>query len=269
MLTVGLSVYSKSDASYFKDCMDSIYHSQKLKPNKIFIAYDGYVSVEIEKLVVSYQNERLPIKIFRNSENQGLTVVLNEMISKCDTKYFARMDTDDISEPERFNEQINFLENNTAVDILGTCGVDIDKNNQILGHRKVPTEFEDIRKLLPLLNPVIHPSVVFRTKSIKKIGGYNTKYRTSQDYALWFESIAQGLIIHNLPASLIRYRTDENYQDRKGWNYRYNDIKIKWEGIPKIDKRMRVRAYALIPLLIYLIPSTLFRTLKKLDPRNL
>jgi glycosyltransferase EpsE len=269
ILTVGLSLYSKSDAAYFKESFESIYHSQKLKPDEIFIVYDGYVSVEIEKLVIRYQNEGIPIKIFRNSVNKGLTISLNKMISKCETKYFARMDTDDISEPERFSEQVNFLENNKSIDILGTCGVDIDKNNLVLGHRKVPSEFKDICKILPLVNPVIHPSVMFRMESLLTIGGYDAKYRTSQDYALWFESVAQGLKIHNLSTSLIRYRTDWTYLERKGWNYRWNDVKIKWEGIPKIDKRITLRVYALVPLLIYLIPHVFFRRLKKIDIRNL
>lgn len=267
-LTVGLSLYSKSDAIYLKDCFESIYHYQKLKPDKIFITYDGYVTEEVKELVSTYQKEGIPLKIFRNSENKGLTLSLNNMISKCETKYFARMDTDDISESERFSEQINFLEKNPLIDILGTCGVDIDKNNLVIGQRKVPSEFRDICKILPILNPVIHPSVMFRTESIRSIGGYNLKYRTSQDYALWFEAVAKGLIIHNLSSSLIRYRVDETYHNRKGWSYRWNDMKIKWEGIPKIDKRKRIRAYVLVPALIYLIPDVFFRILKNLDPRN-
>lgn len=268
-LTVGLSIYSKSDATYLKECFESIFHSQKLKPDEIFITYDGYVTVEVEKIIIAYQNEGIPLKIFRNSENKGLTISLNYMISKCKTKYFARMDTDDISEPERFSEQVNFLENNTSIDILGTCGVDINQNNLVIGHRKVPSEFKNICKILPFVNPVIHPSVMFRTESILSIGGYNSKYRTSQDYALWFEAVAKGLIIHNLKSSLIRYRVDETYHERKGWNYRWNDVKIKWDGIPKIDKRKRMRVYALVPVLIYLIPNFFFRLLKKLDPRNI
>lgn len=268
ILTVGLSLYNKSKVSYFKECIESIYHFQELKPDRIFITYDGNVSSEIENMVDNYQKEGLPIIIFRNSENRGLTLSLNNMLLKCETKYFARMDTDDISEPERFHKQINFLENNLSIDILGTCGVDIDKDNLILGKRKVPSEIKKIRKTLLILNPVIHPSVMFRTKRICDIGCYDPKYRTSQDYALWYDAIGKGLIIHNLPSSLIRYRLDDTYQKRKGWSYRWNDVKIKWEGIPKVDKRKRMKIFALTPILVYLIPSALFRVLKNLDPRN-
>lgn len=268
-LTVGLSLYYKSNLKYFKECVESIYHYQKLKPNRIFITFDGNVNIEIQKLVAYYIRNGLPITIHKNKSNIGLTKCLNQMITKCDTKYFARMDTDDISESERFYKQVMFLEKNQSIDILGSCGIDIDNNNVMLSFRNVPTEFNNIRKMLPFFNPLIHPSVMFRTKSLQKIGGYDIKYRTSQDYALWYEAISKGLKIHNLSETLLRYRIDHSYQERKSWNYRWNDVLIKWRGIPKISRNKFIRIYALIPIIVFLIPNNLFKTFKKIDPRNL
>lgn len=267
-LTVGLSIYFNSNFDHFKESFESIYHKQTKKPDKIIIVYDGEVSENIVSLIDEYCKLNIPIEVIRNKENKGLTRSLNLMIEKCQTDYFARMDTDDISMPERFERQLKFLEKHTSIDVLGTCAYDIDNKGHVIRTRRVPSYHENIKMTLPKLNPIIHPSVVFRTDSLKKIGGYNPKYKTSQDYALWFDTISKGLNHHNLKERLLKYRLDSNYSKRKNFKYRWNDVIIKWEGIPKITSNYCTRIYSLTPLLIYCIPNFLFNFFKTLDLRN-
>lgn len=268
--TLGLSLYKNNNPNHLNQCLESIWFNQSLKPKLIIFVYDGYIPKRIDSLVQNFIiKSGCNHTIIRNQINSGLTISLNKMLSITKTKYFARMDTDDISEPDRFYKQVNFLEKNQSIDILGSCAIDVDDNNVVVGYRNVPIENKNIIKMLPFLNPVIHPSVMFRSKSLRKIGGYDIKYRTSQDYALWFEAISKGLKIHNLSETLLQYRIDHTYKEKKNWSYRWNDVLIKWVGIPKISRNKFLRIYALIPIIVYMIPNDFFRTFKKIDPRNL
>ena len=78
------------------------------------------------------------------------------MLKHCKTKYFARMDSDDISLPDRFKFQLNFLEKNNDIDILGTYAIDINEYEEVLRERKVPLYNNQIINTLFYVNPMIH-----------------------------------------------------------------------------------------------------------------
>ena len=190
------------------------------------------------------------------------------MLKHCKTKYFARMDSDDISLPDRFKFQLNFLEKNNDIDILGTYAIDINEYEEVLRERKVPLYNNQIINTLFYVNPMIHPSVIFKVKSILKIGGYNEKYRTSQDYYLWFLSASKNLKFANLNLFLLKYRMDSSYSNRKNLKYRINDIRIKFNGF-KLNKVPYYKyMLLLIPILVWLIPIKYISKIKKLDPRE-
>lgn len=73
------------------------------------------------------------IRILRNSENLGLASRLNEAIDVASGRYFARMDADDICHPDRFRDQIDFMETNPTIDLLGTKCLTIDEEGAIAG----------------------------------------------------------------------------------------------------------------------------------------
>lgn len=74
------------------------------------------------------------------------------------------MDADDISELTRFQKQVEFLNKNKEIDILGTFSKDINENGEIIGTRTVPIDNKKILKILPKLSPISHPTVMFRKK---------------------------------------------------------------------------------------------------------
>jgi glycosyltransferase involved in cell wall biosynthesis len=71
------------------------------------------------------------IRIFRDGENKGLAVRLNECIDLAQGKYFARMDHDDVSYPERFMQQVAALEENRTLDVVAVRAVTIDERNKV------------------------------------------------------------------------------------------------------------------------------------------
>lgn len=267
-LSVLMSVYYKEKPEYLQQALKSIWDDQTVKPDEIILVEDGKLTVELYEIIEQW-GEKLNGRLKRIPlpENQGLAKALNTGIKYCSGEYIARMDSDDISASERFEKQTRFLKNNPDIDILGSFSYDIDNNNKIIKERKVPQEHNQIEKLLPKLNPMTHPSVMFKKNSIIKIGCYDEKYKTSQDYHLWFKAIANGLKLKNLSDFLLYYRMDSEYPKKKSFIYRFNEFKIKVNGYRLINYPWFRYYNALISLFLAFAPSFLFKYLKKLDPR--
>ena len=232
-----------------------------------FLIVDDCSNDGSKKILDLYAQKDSRIKIFTNKENLRLTKNLNKLIEMSNGEYIARMDADDISLSERFNEQIKYFEDHLEVDILGTFSENISNNGTVTGKRKVPITHKEIVKLLPILNPLSHPTVMFRTSALKLIGGYDERYRTSQDFYLWYKAVEKGLKINNIPSVLFQYRMDDDYISRKSFQYRLNEFKIKLDGYKLIKLPWYKYHYALISLVLAFVPPFLFSQLKKIDPR--
>ena len=118
--SVLMSVYIKEKADYFNECMESLL-KQTVQPNEIVIVQDGPVSVEIDEAIINYK-KKYPglLKIIPLKQNKGLGLALAEGIKNCTYELIARMDTDDICVPERFERQLKEFKENPALDIVGT-----------------------------------------------------------------------------------------------------------------------------------------------------
>jgi glycosyltransferase involved in cell wall biosynthesis len=177
--------------------------NQTLKDFELIIIDDGSTDGSFEVLK-RYRDSR--IRLY-HQENQGMTKTFNKGLGLAKGKYIARQDADDISEPRRFEKQVNFLEAHPEVALVGTWARIIDEASCLTGEViELPTEPEEIRKRLYLNNCIAHPTVMYRSSIIKDLGGYNENYYIAQDYDLWLRIIDQGYDIVNLPEFLCLYR---------------------------------------------------------------
>lgn len=143
------------------------------------------------------------IRIIVNKKNIGLTKSLNVGIAQARGKYIARMDADDISQPNRFEKQVYYLDTYPEIAVVGTCAEMIDDNSKSIGllsYRAEPTMID-----LQESNQVIHGSIMARKDVLESMGGYPSHYKMCQDYAL-FLKIVQKYTIHNLQEILYRIR---------------------------------------------------------------
>ncbi|WP_346857501.1 glycosyltransferase [uncultured Draconibacterium sp.] len=263
IISVIMSVYNAE--KYLSESINSILN-QTFK-NFEFIIIDDKSSDKSVEIINSMASKDSRIKFIQNKVNQGLTINLNTAINIAKGKYIARMDADDISEVHRFEQQLDFLRENPHIDILGSFCKNINQNGEVISYREVPTDHLQITKILPSLNPIAHPTVIFKTDTLKAIGAYDEQYRTSQDYFLWFKAVGAHLHLHNIPSYLLYYRMDDNYKQRKSFSYRWNEIKIKLNGY-KLIKHPWYKYYSLlVSIALAFLPSFLFSFLKKFDPR--
>lgn len=199
-ISVIMSVYNGE--KYLREAIESILN-QTFTDFEFMIVNDGSTDNSFE-IFKSYGDER--IKIINNEENIGLTKSLNKALKVARGEYVARQDADDVSLPNRFDEQMKYLEEHPEVVLLGTNVYLIDESEKTVGKRIV-LEKPSIKDLLKN-NQFNHGSVMFKKKVINQLGGYNELIKYSQDYELWLR-IAKSHEVRNLTQSLYKLRSHD------------------------------------------------------------
>ncbi len=197
-VSVIMSVYNGE--KYVKTSVESIL-TQTFKNFELIIINDGSTD-RTPDLLGSYQDARIRII---HQENLGLTKSLNKGISLAHGEYIARMDADDISFPRRLERQVQFMEDNLDIGVVGTAYYEIDDQGRIVGKRVFPLSDDRLRKALIRYNPLFHGSVMIRRTVFERVGLYNECFLKSQDYELWFR-VAKHFRLANLPEPLMMRR---------------------------------------------------------------
>lgn len=195
------------------------------------------------------------IRILTNSTNLGLTKSLNIALAAVGTgdpssafgllrmtekvwppqngiRYIARMDADDIALPDRLEKQLAFLQSHPDIDVVGTAYEWIDEDGAVIGRPHVITDPDDIHRVLPRTNPLLHSSVVMRRSALERVHGYDESFRRAQDYDLWLR-LSRTSRMANLPDVLMQKRlarsmisfASERAQLRCAVRARYNAIR--------------------------------------------
>ena len=210
-----------------------------------------------------YSQKDLRIKLIRNELNLGLTSSLNKAIKTAAGKYIARMDSDDVADPKRLEKQVEFMETNPDVVLLGTAFHEIDKNGSILGSKHFPMNDNELRQALIKLNPFCHASVIIRRSALDMTGLYDETIPKAQDYDLWFRLATTGKIA-NLPEHLMKRR----YDDRNISITQENEqlkwaINIRKNAIQKGYYSPKNYIYLIRPFIALISPYFLRKTIRK------
>ena len=117
MFSVLLSLYSKESPSNLIQSLDSLF-SQTLLPNEVVLMKDGPLTSELDNVVADYAVRFPVLKVVALPQNQGLGRALNEGLRHCSYDLVARMDTDDVAKPERFQKQVEIFEKYPEIELL-------------------------------------------------------------------------------------------------------------------------------------------------------
>lgn len=125
--SVLMSIYEKEKPQYFVEALESVLN-QTVIPNEIVIIEDGKLTKDLQDIIFMYK-EKYPniIKNYPLKENKGLGLALNYGVTKCQYNLIARMDTDDISVPDRFEKQLQIFKNKPNCDIVGGNILEFDE----------------------------------------------------------------------------------------------------------------------------------------------
>jgi glycosyltransferase involved in cell wall biosynthesis len=226
MISVLISVYKNDNIDDFTIALESVYLHQLLKPSEIVIIFDGPVKYEIENFITSKIIESWPIKLVKLPRNVGLGKALNLGLLNCTFDLVARMDSDDISNKERFLTQFNFLNNNPNIDIVGGYIQEFNESGEILYKREVPLNDNEIKKTLSYKNSMNHVTVMFRKSRLALIGNYEEAHLSFEDYGTWLKG-KKILKYANIPKILVKVKVNSDFANRRsGWKYFIREFKF-------------------------------------------
>ena len=165
-----------------------------------FLILDDCPEDDRECVVGAYSDGR--IRYFRNDHNMGITPSRNKLIDLADGEYLAVVDHDDISAPDRFAKEVQYLDEHPSVGVVSSW-------YEIFPVRKVIRRFSDDHNIkLSLMRQcgLSHPATMIRKSVLEKNGiRYREEYTPAEDYALWCELLPHTEF-YNIPEVLLRLR---------------------------------------------------------------
>lgn len=224
------TVFYLDNPQYLRLSIESML-AQTVPSNDYVIVEDGPLPESIESVVISFLADHPEISIVRLPQNVGLGKALNEGILHCKNELIARMDSDDISMPERCERLLEVFKEDPELDIVG-CQVRefVGTPENIVGKRNVPLSNEAIHRYVRHRDPFNHPTVVFRKSKVLESGSYGD-YRKNQDTDLWIRMLSNGCKGQNLDEYLLLFRFDDGtYRKRKSWTNTKTLIGIRWKA---------------------------------------
>ena len=167
---------------------------------------------------LSFENK---IQIVEIAKKTSGAIARNAGISLSSAEFIAQLDADDQYHPQKFQKQLDFFEKKD-VDFLGTLAFDFHSEDDIRESCFGPGQFENHEQIFAGLvhqNVICHSSVMCKSESIKKLGGYNETYKPGtvwpnygaqmwEDWDLWIRACRSGMILHNLPERLYYWSTN-------------------------------------------------------------
>lgn len=226
--SVLMSIYCKEDPMNFDISMRSIWDKQSIKPNEIILVKDGPLTNELDKIIEKWKNKLHDILyIIPLKQNLGLGDALNIGLQYCNYNIVARMDTDDIALPSRFEEQINIFKKND-IDVCGSWVSEFeDSELNIVSCRIVPEYNQEIVNYAKTRCPVNHPSIMYKKDAVQKAGGYK-KLMWFEDYYLWARMIISGAKFYNIQKTLVNMRAGyQQLERRRGFKYAMSELKLQ------------------------------------------
>lgn len=179
--TISVIMTTFNDKKYVSEAIESIL-KQTFSDFELLLADDGS-SDKTQGLLRDYSKSDSRIKLSLQDGNKGQAYRLNQLIRKAQGEYIARMDSDDISLPDRFKIQLKYFKNNPKLELLGTQMFLWDE--QTRKKKPLPLDSYSIRFYALLNNPFSHPTVMWKKGVITKYPDIDV----TQDYALWSDIV--------------------------------------------------------------------------------
>jgi glycosyltransferase involved in cell wall biosynthesis len=262
-LAVIMSIYFNDNLRFVKESIDSILN-QTFPPFHFYLIFDGPVNKDVKDFVINIKDNR--IKLFRLEQNGGLAKALNHLleviIRNPEYKYIARMDADDISMPDRFQLQRDYLIKHSDISCVGSWYQEIDEDGKQLSERKLPIGSEDLRSYYFKRTPFAHPSVMYKRELIEIAGFYPVDTILLEDNVLWGNALERGLKFANIPEFLFKFRIDKDFfRRRSGIKYGFKFILIKFKINRLLNAPVYTYFYTFVMGLIRMFPTVFFRFL--------
>ena len=213
--SVLMAVYGKEKPEFFRQSIESML-AQTLPFSDFVLVCDVALTHELNE-VISWAQEEMgeKLQIIRLKENKGLGKALRTGVPRCRCSVIARMDSDDISRPDRCERQFRIIERDGYDLVSGTLQEFVREPGDMDRLRVLPRTSEEILQYAKKRNPFNHPCVMFRKESVLRVGSYQD-FPGFEDYYLWIRMLRKGCKGYNVQEVILDMRTGNGMYDRRG-----------------------------------------------------
>ncbi|MEC3908042.1 glycosyltransferase family 2 protein [Tamlana sp. 2201CG12-4] len=224
LVTVGIPFYNSE--KYLSDAVKSTLN-QTYTNLEIILMDDGSTDSSLN-IAFEFEKNDNRIRVISDGKNAGLPKRLNQLSNLAQGKYYARMDADDIMFPDRIKTQVEYLINNSKVDLLGTGLVAIDNNNEIIGLRRGSASSQITLKMALQGSWTAHPSITGQADWFKN-NHYDETLRRSQDFELWIRTVEKSNFVR-IAEPLLYYREASTSSIKKYIKSTKYSIRTFWKN---------------------------------------
>lgn len=251
-VSVLMPVY-KTNEKYLREAIESIL-SQTFEDYE-FLILDDCPEDSREKIVKSYKDNR--IKYYKNEKNLGITPSRNKLIDMAKGEYLAVFDHDDVSLPERFQKQVQYLDEHQDVGVVSSNVKRLVRDRVSIN----PIDDYNIKMALIRMCAICHPaSMIRKSVLINNNIRYEEHFSPAEDYALWCRLIP-FTNFYNIPEVLFHYRDHAENTSHKQkekmqqatlsiWSFvKVENPALHEEFLLKAKRTKRTRLFGFIPFL--------------------
>ena len=216
--SVLMTVYDKEKPLRLDKALNSL-ETQTVFPDEIVLVKDGKLSAPLDKVISKHSNEYKKVyKIVSLENNHGRGYASKVGIRNISNNWFARMDSDDISVPDRFENQLMAINKYKKIyPKLAVVGGQISEfmgyEKNIVGYRKVPLASADIKNFAAYRSPINNPTVMINKSALLDIGNYSN-LNVLEDYDLWIRFLSARYVLVNIPNILVNMRVSDDMYKR-------------------------------------------------------
>lgn len=255
-ISVIISTYSRENPIYLDTALRSIWTEQSRRPDEIILVEDGHLPQALEQVVCRWEEMiGSPLKVLRNEVNRGLAHALNDAISVASGDLLARMDSDDICTPYRFEVQEKYMMQHPEVDILGGSLEEFNDAGTLHNICAYPQKMEEVTRHIIVASPLGHPCVMFRRRFFEDGFCYRYENPLCEDIALWFEAVCSKRVINNIPDVVLHFRRNSSTMHRRSYEKAWTEFKVYMRGTKRLfGLWSRGYLYAVARLLFRMLP---------------
>lgn len=259
VVSVIMGIYNCADT--LPEAIESIIN-QTFQDFELILCNDGSTDNTLE--IAQHYKAQYPdqIVIIENEKNMGLNYTLNHCLRVAKGKYIARMDGDDRSLPNRFQTEVDFLEQHQEFALV-SANLEVYDDNGIWGKTsfKATPQPEDLVRG----SSFSHSACMVRKSVFDEVGGYSEGRRLLrvEDKHLWYKIYAAGYRGKNLDEVLYSYRDDRNGYRKRKLRYRFNSFYVSACCIKTFHLPVYYYLFAAKPIFIGMLPYPFYIRLHK------
>lgn len=192
-----------------------------------FLILDDFSSDSTLEVLKEYELKDERIKVFKNSKNIGLTKSLNKLIKLSNYNYIARQDSDDVSLPNRFKVQLDYMKLKKIS--VSTSLAKLKNSKQI---RPKLSHLLPQKTIIKIKNPFVHGTMIIEKSVLEEVNLYDENFYYAQDYKLFYDLVKKGVKIGVIKKPLYILNTKDNISSKNKKQQAYYAECVKKEITP-------------------------------------